>query len=311
MSRLIDCLKGFNSIAVTGMCKNAGKTTVVNHLIEHYKSDFQVGLTSIGYDGEPKDEITRLEKPRIYVYPGMMVATCEQCLLNSAAGYVLFRATGIQTVIGEILVVRITSPGIMEVSGPCTVLGIERLCRGMREAGCQKIIVDGSAGRLSFASKLDCTILAVGAALSNSMAKVCKRAHYQVELLELDKCLKHLETKEMDDEPFTAIESDDGMFFVFRGAMADDDIVSIIKQYRTEAKTAVVKDSSSVFISPSIYRRFTHKSGNIRVRNKTNLVAVTINPMTPYGKWFDKDRFMDEMTDNLDLPVINIMDENI
>ena len=35
MKRLIDCINGYKTIAVTGMCKNAGKTTAVNYLVNN------------------------------------------------------------------------------------------------------------------------------------------------------------------------------------------------------------------------------------------------------------------------------------
>lgn len=311
MSRLIECLEGYNSIAVTGMCKNAGKTTVVNHMLGCYKDEFRVGLTSIGYDGEEKDEITRLEKPRINVFPGMLVATCEDCLRNSTAGYVLFRATGIQTLLGEVLIVKISSAGIIEVSGPPTAAGIQDICSVMADAGCQKVIADGSAGRLSFAARLDCTILSVGAALSQNMARVIQKAEHQVAMLGLEVCKKRFDTDFTRDKHYAAIESEDSLYFIFRGPVVDKDLVHIMKHHRSCKKTAVVNDAASIFISPGVYRKFRHKNGEIRVKNSINPVAVTINPMTPYGKWFDKDKFMAQMRETLDLPVINVMDEKV
>jgi len=309
MSRLTDCLEGYNSIAVTGMCKNAGKTTVVNHLIECYKDEFKVGLISIGYDGEEKDEITNLIKPRISVFPGMLVATCEDCLKNSTAGYVLVTATGIQTVLGEVLLVKVISPGIIEVSGPSTVSGIRDICRGMSDAGCQKVIADGSAGRISFATVCDCTILSAGAALAPNITKVANLAHYQIKFLRLNICKRQFEIVFTNDEPYIELESDDGIYYIFRGALVDKDLTHIMRQLRGVKKTVAVNDAASLFISPGVYRKFMHKKGDLRVRSSINPVAMTINPMTPYGKWFDKDKFMTQMQDGLDLPVINVMDE--
>ena len=95
MNRLVDCITEYETIAVTGLCKNAGKTTAVNNIVDELHNDFRLGLTSIGYDGEEKDEITLLEKPRIMVYKGMVAATCEQCLEKSDISHTLLEKTGI------------------------------------------------------------------------------------------------------------------------------------------------------------------------------------------------------------------------
>ena len=64
---------GVRSLAVVGLVKNAGKTTVVNALMAHGASCF--GLTSLGLDGEKVDHLTGLAKPRIAPPPGTLEAT--------------------------------------------------------------------------------------------------------------------------------------------------------------------------------------------------------------------------------------------
>ena len=73
---LKEYIQGVRSLSIIGMCKNAGKTTVLNKLIaELNESSVCLGLTSIGRDGESTDLVTRTAKPGIYVYEGTLVAT--------------------------------------------------------------------------------------------------------------------------------------------------------------------------------------------------------------------------------------------
>ena len=73
---LKEYIQGVRSLSIIGMCKNAGKTTVLNKLIaELNESRVRLGLTSIGRDGESTDLVTRTAKPGIYVYEGTLVAT--------------------------------------------------------------------------------------------------------------------------------------------------------------------------------------------------------------------------------------------
>ena len=62
MKKLTDYISEYKTIAVAGMCKNAGKTTVVNHIVESWRNQYKIGLTSIGYDGEDVDEVMDIIK---------------------------------------------------------------------------------------------------------------------------------------------------------------------------------------------------------------------------------------------------------
>ena len=62
-----------HTIAVIGLVKNAGKTTVVNALMDNVPLRF--GLTSLGLDGERTDHLTGFDKPRIVPPRGTLIAT--------------------------------------------------------------------------------------------------------------------------------------------------------------------------------------------------------------------------------------------
>ena len=64
--RLTDLLAGTRRLALVGLAKNTGKTqTLAAILAEHAAAGRQVGVTSIGRDGEEHDVIdARIDKPR-------------------------------------------------------------------------------------------------------------------------------------------------------------------------------------------------------------------------------------------------------
>ncbi|MCJ7651122.1 MAG: hypothetical protein MUP85_21135, partial [Candidatus Lokiarchaeota archaeon] len=64
---IIEEIKKYKIIAIIGLAKNVSKTTTLNHVIQVLKGGYQLGLTSIGRDGEKYDAITSLPKPRIFV----------------------------------------------------------------------------------------------------------------------------------------------------------------------------------------------------------------------------------------------------
>jgi len=61
------------TITVAGLAKNAGKTTVMNHLLDSLEGPF--GLASLGLDGEARDQLTGLAKPRVRPPAGALVVT--------------------------------------------------------------------------------------------------------------------------------------------------------------------------------------------------------------------------------------------
>jgi len=115
---LIDIIRDKQIIATMGVCKNAGKTTVLNYIVHKLVNQQTLGITSIGYDGEETDVITKLPKPRILVYPGMIVATTRGCLLKTEVEYDLLYDPHMNTSIGQVFIVKIKTEGVMEISGP-------------------------------------------------------------------------------------------------------------------------------------------------------------------------------------------------
>ena len=70
---LEELLRPHAAVTIVGLAKNAGKTTVVNHLLE--RLDGRIGLASLGLDGEARDQLTGLAKPRIAPPAGALVLT--------------------------------------------------------------------------------------------------------------------------------------------------------------------------------------------------------------------------------------------
>ena len=199
----------------------------------------------------------------------------------------------------------------MEISGPSVVTQLVAVCNIFSELGCDKIIIDGSAERQSFASYMDCTILASGAAVSSDMNKVINMTEFQCFLFELPRCFDIPECHFNEDRPYETIKQPDETIFIFRGPLVDEDLMDIIKKHKGIRKRAIVNDTASLFIIKKTFRKFINDDGHICVKKNTNLVAVTINPMSPYGSWFDKEIFLEKMTKCLDVPVFNILEEKV
>ena len=97
---------GLRTVAVMGMTKNTGKTVSLNHLLAQAQSaHVAVGLTSIGRDGEERDQVFSIPKPPVMVTPGCLVATARDTLLRAKVRTRLLGGTGIESPMGEIVLV--------------------------------------------------------------------------------------------------------------------------------------------------------------------------------------------------------------
>lgn len=86
-----------------------------------------------------------------------------------------------------------------------------------------------------------------------------------------------------------------------------ENIVSTNKHYKNI--DIVVKDGTKIFIPPKDWLKFMRYGGvNIKVLNPINLIAITLNPYSPQGYYFEPDILLDKTRYFIkDIPVIDVM----
>jgi hypothetical protein len=154
-------------IGIVGTAKNTGKTTTLAALIEEAgRRRRRIGVTGIGYDGEEIDTITGLPKPRLMLQPGTIVATSEQCLLTTSAGYAVIKKTGAETALGAVVIVEILRAGLMVLAGPNTKRLLRELIAELGTMELDALFVDGSLNRIAAMSVVDTMVFTTGASRS-------------------------------------------------------------------------------------------------------------------------------------------------
>jgi hypothetical protein len=110
--------RGLATLAVVGMTKNTGKTVALNHLLAcAAETGVAIGVTSIGRDGEDRDQVFFTPKPPVLVWSGSVIATARDTLLRAKVRWKLLAATGVGSPMGEIVIVRALDHGEMEIAG--------------------------------------------------------------------------------------------------------------------------------------------------------------------------------------------------
>jgi hypothetical protein len=326
------------------MCKNAGKTTVLNHLINTMnQSGLTLGLTSIGRDGEAVDIVTGTSKPEIYINTNTVIATAAGLLQNCDITGEILERLGIHTPLGEIILLRAISDGFIDLAGPSTNQQIVQLSDRLKQYHVDKILIDGAISRKSLCSKKVATavILCTGASYHKNLSVVVTDTEYTCQLLQLKNIV--------DESVLTAVKRwqqskskrEKLLFLAANGEMErigeNDTLVDRLRENRlqelpyvwiegaiTDAlmkpilmsnislknKVFMVADSSKILLGRESYQKLIQKGGLLSVAEEIKLLAVTINPYSVSGHHFDKTQFQTAMQNTVDVPVLNVLDKS-
>ena len=175
-------------LGFAGTAKNTGKTTTALHMLDLVASaGYRIALTSIGYDGENTDHITGLPKPRYVVQPGTVIATAEKCLNYGSAKLADIQPTGIHTILGEISIATVATPGNVVLAGANRKVDIHQLMEQLQNRRIEVTFLDGALNRLAAMTMVDGLILSTGAAFDNRIPVITEHARAMESLFHLPK----------------------------------------------------------------------------------------------------------------------------
>lgn len=340
---LFSLLEEHASISLAGMCKNAGKTTVLNRLLKELgEHEIPIGITSIGRDGESTDVVTGTYKPRIYVREGTLFATAAGLLHNCDTTSEILRTTGIHTPLGEVVLLRAVSDGFIDLAGPSMNQQLVEISGMFREYPIGKILIDGAISRKSLCSRrvADAVILCTGASYHTNMRTVIEDTAYISRLLQLkgmaneklEASIQAWRQQRGSGEKLLFLNPDGERRTVEPGqrlvdAMRDkknagypvvwmegavtDALLRPLLMSNISCKGIyfMAEDSSKLLLSRDVYEKLLQKGGQLTVLEEIHLLAVTINPFSAYGNHFDKQEFAEQMKAAVNLPVVNVLED--
>lgn len=320
------------SIALVGLEKNTGKTETLNYILKNL--DKRVGVTSIGFDGEIRDQLTFLSKPQIRIKKGTIFATAEKTYYQKKfSSDILSIENTLRTPIGKVIIANALEDGEIILAGPQKTKDLKYLIRKMENFGADIVLIDGALSRLSSASPSisETMILATGGSLSLNIDTIVKKTKFITDLIMLekeendklanlpngiysikDKIIK-LPIKSLmgleEMEKFQDIFEEFGKKLYISGALSETFINFLCKKNYIEEIEIIVQDFTKIFVNPETFSVFTHKGGKIKVLQKPKLLAVTINPFSPYGYEINTDILKNRLEDKINVPIINIRKE--
>ena len=300
-------LRGVKTMSIVGMCKNAGKTTVLNWLLQNSRRDRILGLTSIGRDGESSDVVTGTFKPSIFVPEGTLFATAKDMLRLGDVTQEILMTTGIPTPLGEVIIVRARSDGYVQLAGPSITAQLKDVSRWFFELGADQSIIDGALGRKSLGARAvaEGVILCTGASYNMDMNKVVEDTANIYRVMNLPKA----DTVPAEPEESLADCLRQNGEALVPGALTDNMVLPLLRSGVLRNSRLVVKDPSKVLLKTDTMEKMETRNVRLEAVEAARTLCVTINPVSAYGWKFDKDKFMQKMCDAVDAPVINVKEE--
>lgn len=291
MTNLIEELLHTRSCSVVGLEKNTGKTVCLNYILAHLPVGTRVAVTSIGLDGESQDQVTGTHKPEITLRRGMVFATSEKHYRMRRLCSELLDVSNERTALGRLVTARVLTEGKVMLSGPGSTAAVRRWMDEVRPYA-DLVLVDGALSRMSLASPTvsESMILATGAAYSANIDTLVRKTAYQVELINL---------------PLVA-EGDDETRLYHDGAVTDRVLEKLMNDTTNVGKELVIQDFTKVFADPMVWHRFV-KTHRVSVRQRSRLLAVTVNPTAPNGMVLDSDKLCEKLSEAIGLPVVDLM----
>jgi len=317
---LHECLRSHASVAIVGTCKNAGKTTCLNALLERFGRDgLRIAVTSVGRDGEDIDAVTDRPKPRIHPLKGSLVATSRVSAQRSAARLREVATTPFRTALGPVSIYEVAGPGWVEVAGPVTVSDTVVLMRMLERLGAERILVDGAIDRRASASPkvASALVLATGMALDDDPAEVVRSTSHHVRLLTLPGDASGLEapgtgtwldtgnwlpypegTPIGQAEAWEAWLPSGTRLLAIEGALTDGLSLALVRAARrmsARERFLVVPDATHLLLGRDTLGKLEEVGFVLHVRQPVHLAGVVVNPTRPWGASQDPAEFLARM----------------
>ena len=283
-------------------------------------------------DGEKIDQVTFMDKPRIFVQKHDLVATADQTLDAFEANYKVLIDTGIRTSIGNIKVVEITEAGNALVAGPSSISGMKKTIDILNTYNPEKTLIDGAFFRHTLSKISDATVYVVGANFNPEMSKVVEDARLTTQKFELPKA--PFETQILTDigrvswfdgEDKIKIYEFDSVIgnaekilddankkyrFLYLPKSLPNEFLEFMVANRHLGDYDIIIDSPvALQLNFKNARNLFKLNKKLYVINPINLVAVCYNPYSPQGYRFDDAVFEEQLNKALNRRVFNVEKE--
>jgi hypothetical protein len=336
-------------VALVGLAKNTGKTVALAALLgELEQAGRCVGVTSVGRDGEEHDVIdARIEKPRVRLSAGSLIATTDGLLRASGIPHELLAQTSVRTPLGRVLVARLRGAGEIEVAGPSAAADVRAVSDAMLGHGAEQVLIDGAVDRRAASSPdvTDGLVLSTGAVLDRDIDEVVLQTLDAVELVRLPSVddgseaghrLRELAEADggrsslLVNEDFDAVRlpprfvlsseaeqiaqlldaNPTARWLIVAGALPDRFLRSVLHpvHHRRRELVLVVSNPTKVFLWKRGPDWYRRQGVHLQTLKRIALEAITVNPVAPQSHRFDSTQLRTLLEEAIpDVPIFDVL----
>ncbi len=321
----------YKSISFVGMEKNAGKTQTLNYVLGRLRtfSNIKLALTSIGVDGETVDIVTSSSKPEIEIYPDTTFITSQALYAQKEIVSAIEEISKETTALGKLITAKAITRGKVLLGGPSNNKSLKEFIEKLTQTH-DITLVDGALSRKSFGSPsiTQAMILSTGASLSASLPVVVKKTKFIYQMTQLPQYREHYEDLQQIESGIYAITKEgiidlqipslmmidkykDKIFAkgtrIYVAGALNDKFVQFLKiQKNIKEIEIIIKDFTKIFAQEDNVLQYLNKGGQIKVLEKTNLIAITANPISPTGYNFNNEEMLEALRKEIPINIYNI-----
>jgi hypothetical protein len=321
----------YKSISFVGMEKNAGKTQTLNYVLGRLRtfSNIKLALTSIGVDGETVDIVTSSSKPEIEIYPDTTFITSQALYAQKEIVSAIEEISKETTALGKLITAKAITRGKVLLGGPSNNKSLKEFIEKLTQTH-DITLVDGALSRKSFGSPsiTQAMILSTGASLSASLPVVVKKTKFIYQMTQLPQYREHYEDLQQIESGIYAITQEgiidlqipslmmidkykDKIFAkgtrIYVAGALNDKFVQFLKiQKNIKEIEIIIKDFTKIFAQEDNVLQYLNKGGQIKVLEKTNLIAITANPISPTGYNFNNEEMLEALRKEIPINIYNI-----
>lgn len=319
------------SLSIVGLEKNTGKTETLNYILHELRgSGRRIAVTSIGIDGERRDQVCQIEKPEIELHEGMLFATTERHYRDRRLTAEVLCVGSRRTALGRLVTARVVVGGKVLLSGPADNVGLRMWIADMARQGADLTIIDGALSRLSHGSPAVCegVVLCTGAAVSATVSRLVERTKFVCGLMRLEAVETELARQLAERENGVWLIGEDGEVtdsgvpssllidrirtavpkgvrrLYVAGAVSD----GVLRFLRTlpSPLELVIADFTRMFATAEAVRAFEGAGNRIRVVRQPRLMGVTVNPVSPTGIRLNSAVLRQALEGAIGVPVVDV-----
>jgi len=183
--------------AIAGICKNCGKTSLLNCLLAQI-TDKKTGVLTTGRDGEEKDVVFGNPKPAIILPQDTLFTSTSEIIERLGSAVEVLNKLPFQAANKQLWLMRAIRNIETEITGPASVSDQIATAIIMQKQGAELVFIDGSLDRKSIAlhPKVKGVFLVIGSSYGNLekiMEELSRLVHLSYVSPFMDKNLKALQ----------------------------------------------------------------------------------------------------------------------